>query len=190
MFSVYTGKPSDLNTEPHDLSERGFLKEITRVKRSLLENFTDVASLAINQNLQRTISKINAYSPDIIFNFVESVEGISSHEFCMAGLFELLGYDFTGNLPSSLGNCLNKERAKIILRSYGIKTPSSVVIKQKKKFSGKNFPLKFPVILKLLNEDASIGISELSVVNNFMQLNKHLEFLFTTYKQEVLLKNL
>lgn len=188
LFAVYTGKPSDLNTEPHDLSERGFLKEITRVKKALQENFTEVSSLAINQNLQRTIAKINACCPDVIFNFVESVEGISSHEYCMAGLFELLGYDFTGNLPSSLGNCLNKERAKIILRSYGIKTPSSVVIKQRKKFTGKNFSLKFPVILKLLNEDASIGISELSVVNNFMQLNKHLEFLFNTYKQEVLVE--
>ena len=47
-----------------------------------------------------------------IYNFVESVEGISSYEYCMAGLFELLGYEITGCSPITLGNCLNKAEQK------------------------------------------------------------------------------
>ena len=126
----------------------------------------------------------------MIFNFVESIDGISSYEYCLAGLYEMLGYDFTGNLPASLGNCLNKARAKTILRSFGINTPASAIIRleQSEKFNSENFHLNFPVILKLFNEDASIGISELSVVNDFDSLNKHIHFLKKTYRQDVLIE--
>jgi len=51
-----------------------------------------------------------------------------------------------------------------------------------------NFMLKFPVILKLAREDASIGISELSVVNNLDSLKERLEYLFTNFNQEVLME--
>jgi D-alanine-D-alanine ligase len=98
----------------------------------------------------------------------------------------LLGFQFTGNTPITLGNCLNKERAKNILRSFGIQTPKSQIIKPTDKILKTSFNLKFPVILKLLTEDASIGISELSVVNNYSELTKQLRFLFETYKQDVI----
>jgi D-alanine-D-alanine ligase len=188
IFSIYNGKPSTDNSVPNDLSESGFSREINKIKKYLLENFTEVSSFAINNNIERTINKIVSYSPDVIFNFVESIDGVASYEYCLAGLYEMLGFDFTGNLPASLGNCLNKARAKTILRSFGINTPASTIIKvdQSEKFSSENFKLKFPVILKLLNEDASIGISELSVVNDFDSLNKHFDFLKSTYKQDVL----
>jgi D-alanine-D-alanine ligase len=188
LFSIYNGKPASDDSVPNDLSESGFAKEINKIKRYLLENFTEVNTFAINNNLDRTVNKLLTYSPDVIFNFVESIDGVSSYEYCLAGLFEMFGLDFTGNLPASLGNCLNKASAKTILRSFGINTPASKIIKidQSEKYVSNNFELNFPVILKLLNEDASIGISELSVVNDFNSLNSHIEFLKSTYKQDIL----
>jgi D-alanine-D-alanine ligase len=188
IFSIYNGKPPENNSAPNDLSESGFSREIYKIKKYLLENFSEVSSFAINNNLDRTINKLISFSPDVIFNFVESIDGVSSYEYCLAGLFEMLGLDFTGNLPASLGNCLNKARAKTILRSFGINTPESLIIKieQTEKFDSEKFNLKFPVILKLLNEDASIGISELSVVHDIDSLRNHVQFLQTTYKQDIL----
>lgn len=188
LFTNYNGKPAVDDSAPNDLSESGFSREINKIKKYLLENFTEVSSFAINNNLDRTINKLVSYSPDVIFNFVESIDGIASYEYCLAGLFEMLGFDFTGNLPASLGNCLNKAKAKTILRSFGINTPESAIIKlnQSEKLDSENFHLNFPVILKLLNEDASIGISELSVVNNFDALNNHIQFLHSTFNQDVL----
>jgi D-alanine-D-alanine ligase len=188
LFSIYNGKPSSDSSVLNDLSESGFSKEINKIKKYLMENFSEVSSFAINNNLDRTINKLISYSPDVIFNFVESIDGVASYEYCLAGLFEMLGYDFTGNLPASLGNCLNKAKAKTILRSFGINTPASTIIKleMSEKFDSENFHLNFPVILKLLNEDASIGISELSVVNDFDSLNNHIHFLHSTYNQDVL----
>ncbi len=198
IFSVYNGKPAEDSLPLNDLSETGFIQNIGKIKKNLQKYFSTVETFAVNSNVQKIVNKINKFSPDVIFNFVESVEGISSYEYCTAGLFELLGFEYTGNTPFSLGNCLHKERTKNILRSFKIRTPKSFILNLHRKpgnmsiqpeleiRSLKKFSLKFPVILKLLNEDASIGISEFSVVNNPDELKKQFEFLFETYKQDII----
>lgn len=193
IFPVYNGKPSNFafsqtenKTPLNDLSETGFMLSIGKIKKNLQKYFSDVETLAVDSNVQKIVYKINRYSPDAIFNFVEAVEGISSYEYCTAGLFELLGFEYTGNTPFCLGNCLNKERTKNILRSFKIRTPSSVILSRGIGIQIKKFDLRYPVIVKLLNEDASIGISEFSVVNNSEELKKQFEFLNDTYKQDII----
>ncbi|KUG26319.1 hypothetical protein ASZ90_003839 [hydrocarbon metagenome] len=44
------------------------------------------------------------------------------------------------------------------------------------------------MIVKLLSEDASIGISENSVVYNDNELNKRMEYLFKNFKQDVIVE--
>ena len=112
IFSVYNGKKNDESAKANDLSENNFLKELNKVEQSLSKYFSEVKSLAIDRDVQKTINNINAFNPDVIYNFVESVEGISSYESCMAGLFELLGYEITGCSPITLGNCLTKPEPK------------------------------------------------------------------------------
>ncbi len=188
IFSVYNGKPIEKEKPGSDLSESSFTAEIDKVKKSLHKYYTHVQTLAITRDVEKSINKILSHSPDVIFNFVESVEGIASYEYCMTGIYELLGVQYTGNLPSCLGNCLNKQRTKHILRSYGINTPLSITFKPGDRIYRNKFTLKFPIILKLLSEDASIGISEYSVVNNYDDFKKQLKFLFATYKQDVIVE--
>lgn len=188
VYSIYTGKPPQHSKRGKDLSEVQFSKDLRKIKKELSEYFTTVKTLPVEKNIAQTINKISTFSPDVIFNFVESVEGIASYEYCQTGIFELLGHHYTGNIPSCLGNCLDKARTKNILRSFGLKTPDYMTVSPKAKLSKEDFVLKFPVILKLSNEDASIGISELSVVRNFKDLKKHLNFLFRTYNQSVIIE--
>ena len=188
IFSVYNGKPvKDIN-QGNDLSEKSFLKELNIIKRLLSKNYTEVESLAINRDIQKTINGINSFKPDIIYNFVESVEGIASYEYCMAGLFELLGIEYTGCKATSLGNCLDKSRTKDILNSFGIKTPNYITFKPNARFTKKDINLNYPIILKLLKEDASIGMSEYSVVKNYTELRKQFSFLSDIYKQTIILE--
>jgi len=186
VFPVYNGKPEEKQSDLNDLSESAFSKEINSIKKSLQEYFTDVQTLAVDGNVEKTITKINRCSPDVILNFVESVDGISTYEYCMAGLFELLNVEFTGNQPLCLGNCLNKQRTKDILRANDINTPNALVIENSENISDRSFKLKFPVIIKLLTEDASIGISEYSVVKNLKELKEHVIFLLSMYKQSII----
>jgi D-alanine-D-alanine ligase len=188
VYSIYTGKPVRDSQLRDDTSEVGFSNQLNKIKGSLQKYYTNVKTLPIERDLIKTINQINAFSPDIIYNLVESVEGVSSYEYCLTGIFELLGYHYTGNIPSCLGNCLNKARTKNILRSFGLKVPDDLIFKHNEKLKEENFKLKFPVIMKLLNEDASIGISEFSVVENFKDLKKHLKFLYATYRQDIIIE--
>ena len=188
IFKFYNGKPGDEEAKANDLSENNFLKDLKNVENLLSEYFSEVKSLAVDRDVQKTINNINAFGPDVIYNFVESVEGISYFEWCMTGLFELLNYEFTGCTPITLGNCLNKARTKAILKSRGLLTPEYRILKKTKRFTEKEIKLNYPMILKLLNEDASIGISELSVVKNYTELRKQFSFLVETYNQDVILE--
>ena len=188
IFPIYNGKPARKEVSSNDLSETAFSREIKNIKIALEEHFSDVKTAAINRDIIRTINLIKKHSPDIIFNCVESVEGISTFEYCMAGIYPLLDLQYTGNIPSCLGNCLNKEFTKNILRSTGINTPDSQIVRANEKFSEKNFRLRYPVILKLLKEDASIGVSEFSVVNDFKGLRRQFNFLIRTYRQDVIIE--
>ncbi len=186
VFKTYSGKPFSEKEKFNDLSETAFYTQLESIKDILGKHFTDVALFPIHKDIRKNIKALQKISPDLIFNFVESVEGKAEYEYCIAALFELLAIEFTGNTAITLGNCLNKERTKNILRSFGLATPHSLIIKNYKELELKNFELNFPVILKLLREDASIGISEYSVVENFAKLKKQAGFLLNTYNQELI----
>ena len=188
IFSIYNGKPADESLDSKDLSEHSFASNMLEIENHLKAFFTDVKSLPIDKNVNRTIEEITSYNPDAILNFVESVEGITYYEYCIAGLYELLGYQYTGNAPQTLGNCLDKKRAKEILYSNGINTPRAITLSPKEKFTKKDVNLTYPLILKLVDEDASIGISENSVVNSYQELKKHFTFLTETYNKSLIVE--
>ena len=187
-YDNYVGKNVSDIKDNVDLSEREFLKQINMIKKSLSKKYMSVETLPVNSDIKTAMKKILHYSPDLIFNFVESVEGNSNLESYVAGLFDLMEIPYTGNGPISLGNCLVKSRTKQILQSHGVRTPKHMIAHVNQFPEKNNFLLKFPVILKLAREDASIGISELSVVNNFEALKERLEYLFNSFNQEVLIE--
>ncbi len=188
VFSIYNGKPVSNNSDSLDLSEYSFADQIHNIKKILSEEFSEVETFAVDKNIKNFIDKLKDFNPDAVVNFIESVEGITNYEYCVAGLFEIMNIQFTGNISSTLGNCLNKERTKIILSSYGIQTPKFDVLNPNQKINSRKIKLQFPIIMKLDEEDASIGISEFSVVKNFSELKKHYEFLSETYNKKILLE--
>lgn len=187
-YDNYLGKSISDSADNVDLSEREFLKQIALIKKTLQKKYMSVETLAINRDIKSAIKKILHFSPDIIFNFVESVEGNSNFESYVAGLFDILGIPYTGNGPVTLGNCLIKSRTKQILQSHGIRTAKHYTAYMGDVPEKNDFDLKFPVILKLAREDASIGISELSVVKNFDEMKERLSYLHSSFQQEVLIE--
>ncbi|MCX6151496.1 MAG: ATP-grasp domain-containing protein [Ignavibacteriales bacterium] len=188
LFINYLGKEIHSSEEDVDTSESELANHISEVITSLQVFYDNIEVLTVNQNIESFLAKIKHYQPDVIFNFVESVNGISHYEAYIAGLYDVIGIDYTGNTPICLATCLDKSRTKQILKSFDIKVPNYYVAALGEKLASEKFQLKFPVILKLLKEDASIGISEFSVVNSLDETNNRLKFLFKTYKQDVLIE--
>ncbi len=123
---------------------------------------------------------------DIIFNLCESAFGKSGFEMHVAALLELYGLKYTGSGPLTLGLALDKGLTKDILNSRDIMTPEYAVLKdppQKLKRS-----LKFPLIVKPLREDASIGIDSGAVVKTMKGLKKRVEFIINTFNQPAIVE--
>ncbi|MEG8946002.1 D-alanine--D-alanine ligase family protein [Rosettibacter firmus] len=187
-YNNYLGKEINNEKENIDLSEHNFLNQIDNIKKILSKKYLEVNTLSVNSDIKTFIKKILSYSPDVIINFVESIEGNSNLESYIAGLYDILGIPYTGNNAICLANCLDKVRTKQILKSHRIKTPRYYIAQLKRIPSSTELKLKYPVITKLLREDASIGISEFSVISNYRNLKKQLEYLFENFNQDVLIE--
>ena len=164
MYENYFGKTHSAGSPKEDSSDPGLSDQVNEIQRIL------------------------QLAPDIILNFVEAFAGDANFESHIAGAFEILDIEFTGNRALTLGNCLNKIKTKQILKALGVKTPKYLLARLNTKVEEADLKLEFPLILKLNKEDASIGISEFSVVNDFQAMHEQLEFLFRNFRQDVLIE--
>ncbi|MCI0716241.1 MAG: ATP-grasp domain-containing protein [Chlorobi bacterium] len=181
------GKHIDIDSVPEeiDMSEYGVLDEVRSVERALapLEHNTKLVPVALDIN--KLINELNENRPDIIFNLCESVDGDSTQEMNIAGLFELLKIPYTGARAFTLGMALNKPLVKTILNQNGIPTAKHLVA------NTSNIHLnghKFPLIVKPSREDASIGIENESVVTNELALKQRIEYVLDEHKQPALVE--
>jgi D-alanine-D-alanine ligase len=188
IYDNYSGKTSVNGMAIEDTSDPGLMSQVSEMQKILQQRFLQVESLPFSRDFAKALRRILQMAPDIILNFVEALEGDTNFEGHIAGAFEILDIEFTGNKALTLGNCLNKLKTKQILRSLGVRSPKHTLVRLNKKLLETDFKLKFPVILKLNKEDASIGISENSVVSNFSGLLEQLDFLFRTFHQDVLVE--
>lgn len=187
IYENYLGKES-ASPQKIDLSEKGFVEQIDNIIESLSENFMNVRGYPVNKNIKSFFVELRANKPDAVLNLIESVEGNSHFESYCAGIFEMMNITYTGNNGLTLGNCLFKQRTKRILIGSGIPTPKFIVAYYKSKKPLDISELKFPLIVKLLSEDASIGISEDSVVHNGNDLEERMNYLFRNFKQDIIVE--
>jgi D-alanine-D-alanine ligase len=119
---------------------------------------------------------------DIVFNIAEGTHG-ESRESHIPCFLEMLGIPYTGSGPLTLALCLNKARTKEILLSYRIPTPNYQVFHTPEDRLKRS--LKFPLIVKLISEGSSMGLSEKSVVHNVRELRKQVKYLMREYARGV-----
>ncbi len=187
-YQNYSGKSVLAGDNNLQLSETSFSENLGFTIGMLKKKYKHVDALEFNNDIPSVINKIKKYSPDVCFNFVESFKGEANYESYATGIYDILNYEYTGNTMLCLGNCLVKGRTKQILKSYNLPTPNYLVVPYSENVSLINHNLLFPVILKLNSEDASIGISENSIVNNNIDLLNRIKYLFKNYKTDVLIE--
>ncbi|MCU0235822.1 MAG: ATP-grasp domain-containing protein [Acidobacteria bacterium] len=188
IYENYSGKDRADGAEPEDTSDPGLVAQVLHMQAILQRRFEQVECLPFSRDFSKALRRILQHAPDVILNFVEALAGDVNFESHIAGAFEILDIEFTGSKALTLGNCLDKLKTKQILRSLGVRTPRYALARLNRKPQEAELKLKFPLILKLNREDASIGISENSVVNDLSGLQAQLDFLFRAFRQDVLIE--
>lgn len=122
---------------------------------------------------------------DLVFNVAEGIRG-EDREAQIPAMLEMLGIPYTGSGPLSLALCLHKGKTKEVLSWYGIPTPPFQVLRRPDEPLAAS--LRFPLIVKLLHEGSSMGLSYDSVVDTPDALRRQLASAYTTYRQPVLVE--
>lgn len=128
--------------------------------------------------------KLRSAHPQIVFNIAEGIRG-ESRESHVPAVCEMLGLPYTGSGLLTLALCLDKARTKEILTYYHIPTPPFQVFRSPE---SEVDSLRFPLIVKLIHEGSSMGLSEHSVVDNEEELRRQVEYLIQTYRQPALVE--
>lgn len=142
-------------------------------------------SFVLEDGVDLLISALRFFNPDVVVNLCEGAFGDSHLEMNVACLLELLGIAYTGSPPLSIGVCQNKGLTKDILRASGIPTPGYQVLNSLDEWGGR---IAYPLFVKPLKEDASLGISRESLVSNDSELRSRVEYLIDRYKQPALVE--
>ena len=75
----------------------------------------------------RTVSRLEAYNPDLVFNTAEGRRGRFREAFYPA-LFEELGFPYTGGDPYTLALTLDKQLTKMMVAQHGVRTPGWIFV--------------------------------------------------------------
>lgn len=162
-------------------------EDLTKTGKAVMEALAsfghEVNFLDVNEKTFEILRKANV---DVAFNVCERFNNNSMFEPHVAAMLELLGIPYTGSGPLALALCMNKARVKEILMQNEIPTPRFQVFYSKNKKINPN--LRFPLIVKPICMDNSIGILNDSVVYNEKYLKKRVAYVNRLYNQPALVE--
>jgi D-alanine-D-alanine ligase len=133
----------------------------------------------------RTVARLEAYSPDLIFNTAEGRRGRFREAFYPA-LFDQLGFPYTGSDAYALAVTLDKQLTKLILKEHGVRTPGWQFVEHESELKAED--LHFPVIVKPNFEGSSKGITQDSIAEDVQEVRLKVRHALAKYPAGVLVE--
>jgi D-alanine-D-alanine ligase len=135
-----------------------------------------VRALGLQDNLSDLRTAITDWKPDIAFNLLEEFQSIVTYDQYVVAFLELMKQPYTGCNPRGMMISRDKALSKQILSYHRIPTPGFAVFRKGRRY---RLPrkLKFPLFVKSATEDASVGISQASIVSDAERLKERIEFI-------------
>jgi len=136
----------------------------------------EVRPLGIGDSLGELRATIQDWKPQICFNLLEEFGGIVTYDQHVVAYLELLRQPYTGCNPRGLMLSRNKVLTKQILSYHRIPTPQFALFRRGRAI---RIParLHYPLFVKSATEDASLGISQASLVEDAARLRERIEFI-------------
>lgn len=135
----------------------------------------EVRTLGVLRDLETIQQAYREWRPDIALNLLEDVYGVIPYDHNVVAFLELLGLAYTGCNPMGLLLSRDKGLAKKLLAYHRVRSPDFMVCRRGRK-ERRRKRLRFPLIVKPLIEDASLGISRQSIVDDDAALAERIGF--------------
>src|SRR6266567_1044935 len=136
----------------------------------------EVRALGVHDDLGEIRRLATEWSPHIAFNLLEGFDDITIFDQNVVSHLELLKLSYTGCNPRGLLLARDKSLSKKLLAYHRIPVPESEVFRIGRPIRRPK-RLPFPLIVKSLTQEASIGISQASVVESDEKLKERVTFI-------------
>lgn len=139
----------------------------------------DVKPLGVKSDLGVLRTAIEDWNPHIAFNLLEEFDGVAVYDQNVVSYLELLHVPYTGCNPRGLMLARDKALSKKLFSFHHIPFPDFMVVPQGRTVKRPKW-LSFPLIVKSTTEEASLGISQASIVQDDDKLKERVEFIHTS----------
>ena len=146
----------------------------------------NVETYGLTPDIGAFLAMLDRVKPDVVFNLAEGIGGDEHHEPLVTALLDFRGIPYTGGGTRALTDSNDKFRAKQILSAERIPVPDSFVVRSIADLRG--LDIYFPVIVKPVNENASLGITPKSVVHTPEALVEPVAHVLEKYHQPALVE--
>ncbi|PYR24672.1 MAG: D-alanine--D-alanine ligase [Acidobacteria bacterium] len=136
----------------------------------------EVQALGVHDDLGDIRRASSDWKPHIAFNLLEGFDDITIFDQNVVSHLELLKLSYTGCNPRGLLLARDKSLSKKLLAYHRIPVPECEVFRSGRPIRRPK-RLQFPLIVKSLTQEASVGISQASVVDSDEKLKERVTFI-------------
>ncbi len=158
------------------------------VVTTLRELGHEVTPIGVSDELGVIQRAIRTHCPHIAFNLLEEFHGVGVYDQHVVSYLELKKLHYTGCNPRGLMLSHDKPLSKKILAYHRIRTPGFFVAFRGRK-PRRPSRFEFPLLAKSVTEDASLGISNASVVRNDQQLLDQIDRIHSELQTDALVES-
>ena len=176
---------------PPDAVESGhsFHHEPWRTEQYVLSTLKKIGHEAIVTGVRSDLEAIRTavvdFKPDIIFNLLEEFHDRPLYDQNVVSFLELIPVPYTGCNPRGMVLARDKALTRKILSYHRIPGPDFVIFKKGRKVK-RPAKLSLPLFVKSQVEEASLGISQASIVENDADLVDRVKFMHEKFHTDVI----
>jgi D-alanine-D-alanine ligase len=147
----------------------------------------DVKVLGVKDDLAAIRQANDEFKPHIAFNLLEAFHEVGTFDQNVVSYLELLRLPYTGCNPRGMFIARDKALSKKLLHYHRIPVPEFTVVSRGRKA---RLPkrLTYPAIVKSLTQEASIGISQASVVTDDARMHERVQFIHDSIKTDAIVE--
>ncbi len=135
----------------------------------------DVLQLGVKDDLGIIRQAVDDFKPQIAFNLMEAFHEVGAFDMNVVSYLELLRLPYTGCNPRGMVLSRDKALSKQLMAYHRIPVPDFAVFRRGLAVKRPR-RLEFPLIVKSLTQEASIGIAQASVVDDDAKLKERVSF--------------
>lgn len=158
-----------------------------QVADALRQNGHEINLVGLRTDLGELVRRMTEWKPDLVFNCAEGFGGNDQLEYVIPSLLQALEIPCVGSQPLGLIVSRNKAMSKKVLAHHGILVPQFFTCPPGEA-PLHTTDLKFPLIVKPMETDASLGIAQASVVNDEASLADRIRFVHEQFNQTAIVE--